>query len=241
VDEQLSAPAEVVFVHGDFHAYNQLWDARRFRVLLVADFETSGAAEPEYDFRVIPSFGPGVDLLTSTVEQYTELTGRRLSVERIMALHLCTTLGDALWRSEVGLPLLLPRPGGGTPGDYVDELAARFALLGMEPCGGQPALAQRTRADAKAGLKTSDDVRLANGHLRGRPRSAVGTCSDAVNDLRAVDPLEVNAGHPQIAVPELPLDHDERHVLVRELDGVSMSELVGREAPTDARRFRRSP
>jgi hypothetical protein len=24
-----------------------------------ADFETSGVAEPEYDFRVIPSFGPG--------------------------------------------------------------------------------------------------------------------------------------------------------------------------------------
>jgi aminoglycoside phosphotransferase (APT) family kinase protein len=131
-DAQLSAQAEIVFVHGDFHAYNQLWDARHFRLLLVADFETSGAAEPEYDFRIIPSFGPGVDLLTSTVAQYTELTGRRLSVKRIMALHLCTTLGDAMWRSEAGLPLLLPRAGGGTPGDYVDELAARFTLLDIE-------------------------------------------------------------------------------------------------------------
>jgi hypothetical protein len=28
--------------------------------------------------------------------------------------------------------LLLPRSGGGTPDDYVDELAARFALLGIE-------------------------------------------------------------------------------------------------------------
>lgn len=27
---------------------------------LVADFETSGVAEPEYDFRAIPSFGPGL-------------------------------------------------------------------------------------------------------------------------------------------------------------------------------------
>ena len=133
VDAQLSAPAEVVFVHGDFHPYNQLWDARYLRLLLVADFETSGAAEAEYDFRVIPSFGPGVELLTSTVEQYKELTSRRLSVTRIMALHVRTTLGDAMWRSEAGLPLLLPRAGGGTPGDYVDELAARFALLGMEP------------------------------------------------------------------------------------------------------------
>jgi aminoglycoside phosphotransferase (APT) family kinase protein len=132
VDEQLAAPADVVFVHGDFHPYNQLWDAGELRLLLVADFETSGAAEPEYDFRVIPSFGPGVHLLTSTIDQYVALTGRRLSLERIMALHLRTTLGDALWRSEAGLPLLLPRPGGGTPGDYVDELAARFALLGIE-------------------------------------------------------------------------------------------------------------
>jgi hypothetical protein len=88
--------------------------------------------EPEYDFRVIPSFGPGIDLLTSTIDEYVALTGRRLSLERIMALHLRTSLGDALWRSEAGLPLLLPRPGGGTPDDHVEELAARFALLGIE-------------------------------------------------------------------------------------------------------------
>ena len=132
VDEQLAAPAEAVFVHGDFHPYNQLWDAQELRLLLVADLETSGLAEPEYDFRSIPSFGPGIDLLRSTVDKYVALTGRRLSLERIMALHLRTTLGDALWRSEAGLPLLLPRPGGGTPDDYVDELAERFALLGIE-------------------------------------------------------------------------------------------------------------
>jgi ketosteroid isomerase-like protein len=60
VDEQLAAPADVAFVHGDFHPYNQLWDARELRLLLVADFETSGVAEPEYDFRALPSFGPGV-------------------------------------------------------------------------------------------------------------------------------------------------------------------------------------
>jgi aminoglycoside phosphotransferase (APT) family kinase protein len=132
VDEQLAAPAELVFVHGDFHPYNQLWDARELRLLLVADFETSGIAEPEYDFRTIPSFGPGIDLLTYTIDEYVALTGRRLSLERIMALHLRTSLGDALWRTEAGLPLLLARPGGGTPDDYVDELAARFALLGIE-------------------------------------------------------------------------------------------------------------
>ncbi|MGH2896782.1 MAG: phosphotransferase [Solirubrobacteraceae bacterium] len=131
-DEQLAAPGTIVFVHGDFHPYNQLWDAEELRLLLVADFETSGIAEPEYDFRAIPSFGPGIDLLTSTIDEYMVLTGRRLSLERIMALHLCTSLGDALWRTEAGLPLLLPRPGGGTLDDYVDELATRFALTGIE-------------------------------------------------------------------------------------------------------------
>ena len=125
-------PAEVVFVHGDFHPYNQLRDPSELRLLLVADFETSGVAEPEYDFRAIPSFGPGVDLLRSTVDRYAALTGRRLSLERIMALHVRTTLGDAPWRSDADLPLLLQRPGGGTPADHVDELATRFALLGIE-------------------------------------------------------------------------------------------------------------
>jgi aminoglycoside phosphotransferase (APT) family kinase protein len=132
VEEQLEAPAEAVFVHGDFHPYNQLWDADELRLVLVPDFETSGAAEPEYDFRVIPSFGPGVALLTSTIDEYVALTGRRLSLQRIMALHVRTTLGDALWRSEAGLPLLLPRPGGGAPDDYLDELAVRLSLLGIE-------------------------------------------------------------------------------------------------------------
>ncbi len=104
VDEQLAAPATSVFVHGDFHPYNQLWDAQELRLLLVADFETSGVAEPVYDFRAIPGFGPGVDLLSSTVDEYVALTGRRLSLERVMALNVRTTLGDALWRSEAGLP-----------------------------------------------------------------------------------------------------------------------------------------
>jgi hypothetical protein len=131
-EEQLAAPTAIVFVHGDFHPYNQLWDAEELRLLLVADFETSGIAEPEYDFRAIPSFGPGIDLLTSTIDEYMVLTGRRLSLERIMALHLCTSLGDALWRTEAGLPLLLPCPGGGTPDDYVEELATRLALAGIE-------------------------------------------------------------------------------------------------------------
>jgi hypothetical protein len=114
-DAQLSAPTEVVFVHGDFHSYNQLWEARRFRLLIVADFETSGAAEPEYDFRCIPSFGPGVDLLTSAVRKYTQLTGRRLSVQRIMALHLCTTLSTRCGAPKPAFPCCSRVPAEARP------------------------------------------------------------------------------------------------------------------------------
>lgn len=39
------------------------------------------------------------------MRHYQKLTGRRLSVERVMAWDLRTALGDALWRSEAGIPL----------------------------------------------------------------------------------------------------------------------------------------
>jgi len=42
-------------------------------------------------------------------------------------------------------------------------------------------------------------------------------------------PLEVDRGDAEVAVAELALDDDERHALVRHLDGVGVAELVGRE------------
>ncbi len=132
-DTRLATPCEAVFTHGDFHAYNQLWEPTDRRLLLVTDFETSGIAEPEYDFRALPAFGPDVTLLRSTAERYASLSGRKLDYERIMALHTCTWLGDALWRTEAGLPLLLPVAGGGTPDDYVDALAERLFAFGIDP------------------------------------------------------------------------------------------------------------
>lgn len=134
VDEILAIPgAPPVFVHGDLHGYNQLWSERRLELRLVADFETSGAAEPEYDLRTVPVLGPGVELLAATISHYHAYTGRQLNLDRIMAWYVPTTLGDALWRTEAGLPLLLARPGGGTPADYVDELQARMSALRVGP------------------------------------------------------------------------------------------------------------
>ena len=130
VDDELASPADTVFVHGDFHPYNQVWDLNEPRLLAVMDFETSGLAEPEFDFRVLPVFGPGVDLFVTTVRHYEALSGRKLSVSRIMALHLLNYLGDALWRTEAGIGL--PEPGA-TPSAYVEEAAGRLAALGIDP------------------------------------------------------------------------------------------------------------
>ncbi|HEV8104847.1 MAG TPA: aminoglycoside phosphotransferase family protein [Gaiellaceae bacterium] len=130
VDDQLASPADTVFVHGDFHPYNQLWNLDEPRLLAVVDFENSGLGEPEFDFRVLPVYGPGVDLLVSTVKRYEALSRRKLSLSRIMALHLLNYLGDALWRTEAGLGL--PEPGA-TPSAYVEEAAGRLAALGIEP------------------------------------------------------------------------------------------------------------
>src|SRR3954453_15856467 len=57
---------------------------------------------------------------------------------------------------------------------------------------------------------------------------------DGVDDLRAVDALQVDRSDPEVRVPELTLDHDERDAFAGHLDGVSMAELVWRESPPPA-------
>jgi aminoglycoside phosphotransferase (APT) family kinase protein len=127
-DAVLAAPAPAaVLVHGDLHGDNQVWDGNDLR--LVVDFETIGAAEPEYDLRTFPGpgMGPGARLLTATMRHYERLSGRELSLERVMAWHVRTALGDVVWRTEAGIPLADHR----TPPDWIDDLAARFRALGM--------------------------------------------------------------------------------------------------------------
>jgi aminoglycoside phosphotransferase (APT) family kinase protein len=128
-DFALTRPGPAVLVHGDLHGDNQVWDHDKLQ--LVVDLETAGAAEPEYDLRTFPgpAMGPGAELLTAVMRHYQQLTGRQLSANRVMAWHLRTALGDALWRSEARIPLADHR----TPPDWVDDLAARFSMLGIDP------------------------------------------------------------------------------------------------------------
>lgn len=124
-DAALAAPGRTVAVHGDFHGDNHLWDPETLRLRLVVDLETVGTGEPEFDMRCLPG-DCGIALFTATVAHYERLTGTTLDADRIMAWHLRTVLGDALWRAEAGIPL----PDGRTPVQWVDDLGARFAALG---------------------------------------------------------------------------------------------------------------
>ncbi len=129
VDAALSSSADAVFVHGDLHGHNQVWNLDEPRLHLVVDYETSAMAEPEYDFRYLPAQGPGVDLLLATASRYETATNGVLALDRIMAWHVRTALGDALWRSEAHVPL----PGGGRPSEWMDELAGRLDALDIRP------------------------------------------------------------------------------------------------------------
>jgi aminoglycoside phosphotransferase (APT) family kinase protein len=124
-DRVLAVPRRTVLVHGDFHGDNHLWDRQTLRLRLVLDLETVGIGEPEFDLRCLPG-DCGIELFTATVAHYEELTGTTVDVDRIMAWHLRTVLGDALWRAEAGVAL----PDKRTPAHWVDDLAARFAALG---------------------------------------------------------------------------------------------------------------
>jgi thiamine kinase-like enzyme len=125
-DEVLAEPRSRVLVHGDLHGDNQVWHDGELKAVL--DFENAGAGEPEYELRAFPGpgMGPGLELLTAVIRHYARIADRELSVEHIMAWHLRQSLGDALWRSEAGLPL----PDHRSPGEWVTDIIVRFRSLG---------------------------------------------------------------------------------------------------------------
>ncbi len=117
-----------VLVHGDLHGHNQLWDLKTPALCAVLDFDISGPRDAEFDFRYLPSQAPGSDLFMSVARHYRERSGRDLDLDRVVAWHIRTVLGDALWRSEAGVGL----PGGGDPSTWVEELAQLMHEIGVE-------------------------------------------------------------------------------------------------------------
>lgn len=128
VDGVLGGPSpSEVLVHGDLHGYNQVWDSASASLLAVLDFEECGVADRHFDFRYLPSNARRPDLVLAVMDAYERISGQRLAIERILAWHILTALGDALWRTEAGVAL----PGGGTAATYVDRLEATLAELDL--------------------------------------------------------------------------------------------------------------
>jgi len=127
VDEVLnrSEGSAAVLVHGDLHGYNQVWDGATSALRAVVDFEESGIADSHFDLRYLPGITQGPELLLSVMSAYQSLTGRTLDLERVLAWHVLTHLGDALWRTEARVAL----PGGGTAASWVDDLETRLATF----------------------------------------------------------------------------------------------------------------
>ena len=65
-------------------------------------------------------------------------------------------------------------------------------------------------------------------HADGDHRCASGV--DGLDDLAAVDALQVNGRDAEVALAELALDDDQRYAFARHFDGVGVPELVGRKA-----------
>jgi hypothetical protein len=126
-DSILDVVVEPVFVQGDFHGHNQVWDLNTKVLTAVLDYGDSGAADPAYDFRYLPAQGPRLDLFLTTAVRYGEFTGATLDVSRVMAWHIRTVLGDALWRSRAAVSL----PDGRTPAEWVEDLSRRLDELGV--------------------------------------------------------------------------------------------------------------
>lgn len=125
VDDVLATPTAECLVHGDLHIHNLLWDRDTMRLVAVVDFETAAAADAEYDFRYMPR---EYDLFRACAARYEELRAVTLDLRRVMAWHILTSLGDALWRAEAGVAM---PAGGATPDDWFDLVEDRLTRLGF--------------------------------------------------------------------------------------------------------------
>ncbi|HEU5149548.1 MAG TPA: aminoglycoside phosphotransferase family protein [Iamia sp.] len=130
VDAVLAGPApEPVVLHGDLHGHNLVVSEDGGDLRLVVDLEEAALGDPHYDLRYLVSIRADLAWFAACGRAYERATGRRLEVERIVAWHVRTALGDVMWRTERGVAL----PGGMTPDGIVDDIAGRMAALGVGP------------------------------------------------------------------------------------------------------------
>jgi aminoglycoside phosphotransferase (APT) family kinase protein len=122
---QATSTGKRVILHGDLHGYNLL--VRDGRLRCVLDYDAISVGDHHYDLRYLPGLGSGIEFLVAVVHEYERRTGRAVEPAPLLAWHIRTVLGDALWRSEAGVPL----PDGGTVHEWVEALELRIARLAV--------------------------------------------------------------------------------------------------------------
>jgi aminoglycoside phosphotransferase (APT) family kinase protein len=120
---QARANGERVLLHGDLHGHNLLVHEGRLRCVL--DYDAISLGDHHYDLRYLPTNEPTLGFLVRTAEEYERRTGRVVEPAPLLAWHIRTVLGDALWRTEADVPL----PGGGTVHEWLEGLRAVIADL----------------------------------------------------------------------------------------------------------------
>lgn len=125
-DSVLAAPPETeVLMHGDLHGFNVAWDANSRALRLVADWDAAGLGDCAYDFRYLPGLAATPEFFVEVCTAYERAGGRPIDRRRVMAWHIRSALGDALWRTEAGICL----PGGGTASSWAADVHARVTDL----------------------------------------------------------------------------------------------------------------
>ncbi len=123
-DRVQARPAgERVILQGDLHGYNLL--VRDHSVRCVLDYDAVSVGDHHYDLRYLPGLGSSIRFLVVVVDEYERRTGRTVEPAPLLAWHIRTVLGDALWRSEAGVPL----PDGGTVDEWIEQMQLRISRL----------------------------------------------------------------------------------------------------------------
>ena len=131
-----------------------------------------------------------------------------------------------------------PRPGTPVTGHATSDFHPHSVdILFSEGSIGNRAgtLSERTRVPAGLREWSLRDEKRYDGASNAAAAGMTGPRrAYRLDDLRGIDPLQVDRGHAQVRVTELALDHVERHALSCHLDRVRVSQLMGREAATNA-------
>jgi hypothetical protein len=81
-----------------------------------------------------------------------------------------------------------------------------------------------------AAAASRDEQRPSDGHSEPKRRAdrdhRRASRVHGLDDLAAVDALQLDGGDTEVAVPELALDDDQRHAFASHLDGVGVPKLV---------------